>query len=118
MFQKASIRSTSLNNAFTASSSVAMDSFGFQPVQPRLPPSSSFASPFSFRRESTSSSRNSYASYTSSTSAASTINSVIFRQPSIMDLEEEHKNFGTELKVLEPRPVVFYGSMEERFASL
>ncbi|ROW01756.1 hypothetical protein VSDG_02209 [Cytospora chrysosperma] len=94
-----------------------MDSFGFQPVHPRFAPSS-LPAPFSFRRTSTSSSRNSYASYTSSTSAVSTINSVIFRQPSILDLEEEHKNYGSELKILEPRPVVFYGSMEERFASL
>ena len=94
-----------------------MDSFGFQPVQPRFSVASG-VSPFSFRRASTSSSRNSYASYTSSTSAASTINSVIFRQPSIMHLEEEYRNYGSELKILEPRPVVFYGSMEERFASL
>ncbi|KKY34121.1 putative calcium channel subunit cch1 [Diaporthe ampelina] len=95
-----------------------MDSFGFQPVSTRFSPSAGSRSRFSYRRTSTSSSRNSYASNTSSASAASSINSLIFRQPSIMDLEEEHKAFGSELKILEPRPVVFFGSMEERFASL
>lgn len=95
-----------------------MDSFGFQPVNTRFTPSAGSRTRFSYRRTSTSSSRNSYASNTSSASAASSINSLIFRQPSIMDLEEEHKTFGSELKILEPRPVVFFGSMEERFASL
>jgi len=95
-----------------------MDSFGFQPVNARFAPSAGSRARFSYRRTSTTSSRNSYASNTSSASAASSINSLIFRQPSIMDLEEEHRAFGSELKVLEPRPVVFFGSMEERFASL
>lgn len=64
----------------------------------------------------------SYASNTSSTSAASTINSVIFKQASIIDLQEEHMQFASKLNILEPRPISFFGSsessMEERFASL
>lgn len=63
-------------------------------------------------------SRMSYASNTSSASAASTINSVLLRQASIIDLQEEHEQFSSKLNILEPRPVVFYGSMEERFGSL
>jgi hypothetical protein len=48
----------------------------------------------------------------------STINSIIFRQPSILDLEEERKSFGSELGILEPRPIVYWGSVEERMGHL
>ena len=73
----------------------------------------------SFRRASSTSSRassarNSYSSQTSVSSPVSTINSIIFRQPSILDLEEERKSFGSELNILEPRPIVYWGSLEER----
>jgi hypothetical protein len=48
----------------------------------------------------------------------STLNSIIFRQPSILDLEEERKSYGSELGILEPRPIVYWGGMEERMGSL
>ncbi|KAJ9144868.1 hypothetical protein NKR19_g6241 [Coniochaeta hoffmannii] len=78
----------------------------------------------SFRRSSSSASsrassvdRDSFLSSTSSP-VGSTINSIIFRQPSLVDLEEERRSFGSELAILEPRPVVFFGSFEERMGSL
>lgn len=74
----------------------------------------------SFRRSSSASSRASSnrGSFSSQESSpVSTINSIIFRQPSLVDLEEERKSFGPELNILEPRPVVFYGSLEERMGS-
>lgn len=76
---------------------------------------------FSFRRASSASSRstssrNSFGSSTSS--QADTINSVIFRQPSIVFMEEEKKSFGSELSLLEPRPIVYWGGLEERMGSL
>jgi hypothetical protein len=80
----------------------------------------------SFRRSSSSSSstssrssssdRNSYLSQASS--PVVTINSIIFRQPSIVDLEEERRSFGSELGILEPRPIVYWGSFQDRMGSL
>jgi hypothetical protein len=35
----------------------------------------------------------------------------------MQNLEEERKSFGSELSILEPRPVVYWGSMEERMES-
>lgn len=40
------------------------------------------------------------------------------RQPSLVGLEEERRTFGSELRVLEPRPLVYWGSVEERMGSL
>ncbi|KAH7160115.1 hypothetical protein B0J13DRAFT_616905 [Dactylonectria estremocensis] len=54
----------------------------------------------SFRRSSRSSARDSYSSSTSVSSSASTINSIILRQPSL------------------PRPIVYWGGVEERMGSL
>ncbi|KAH8889526.1 hypothetical protein GQ53DRAFT_825411 [Thozetella sp. PMI_491] len=78
----------------------------------------------SFRRSSSASSssrgstdRHSYMSSASSVSPATTINSIILRQKSIVDMEEERKNFSSELSLLEPRPVVYWGSVEERMGS-
>ncbi|KAL0936638.1 uncharacterized protein CTRU02_208853 [Colletotrichum truncatum] len=73
-----------------------------------------------FRRSSSASSRassNRDSFATTSSSPASTINSIVFSQPSILDLEEERKSFGSELSILEPRPVVYWGSVEERMGS-
>jgi hypothetical protein len=36
----------------------------------------------------------------------------------MMDLEEEKKSFGSGLSILEPRPVVYWGGMEETMGSL
>ncbi|KAI1398750.1 hypothetical protein F4819DRAFT_489243 [Hypoxylon fuscum] len=47
-----------------------------------------------------------------------TINAVLFRQPSIADLEEEKRISGPELGLLEPRPIVYWGGVEERMGSL
>jgi hypothetical protein len=49
--------------------------------------------------------------------ATSTINSIIFRVPSIANLEEERRDYSSELAVLEPRPIVYWGSVEERIGS-
>lgn len=75
----------------------------------------------SFRRSSsgsTSSSCSSTYSPSSAISTTSTINSVIFRQPSIVGLEEERRVFSSELHILEPRPIVYWGGVEERMGSL
>ncbi|KAH7136637.1 hypothetical protein EDB81DRAFT_87857 [Dactylonectria macrodidyma] len=72
----------------------------------------------SFRRSSRSSARDSYSSSTSVSSSASTINSIILRQPSLVSMEEERRKFGSELNVLEPRPIVYWGGVEERMGSL
>jgi iron-regulated transporter 1 len=50
-------------------------------------------------------------------SPKSTVNGVFSRQPSMPDLEEERRSFGLSLQILEPRPVVYWGSMEERMES-
>jgi hypothetical protein len=42
------------------------------------------------------------------------INSVMAQQPSIAELEEERRSFGNELGIFEPRPIVYWGSVEER----
>ncbi|KAK2063848.1 hypothetical protein LY76DRAFT_159202 [Colletotrichum caudatum] len=95
-----------------------MQSSRFQSITSHFSPSTLRTT---FRRSSSASSRassdrGSYA--TSSSSPVSTINSIIFRQPSMLDLEEERKSFGSELSILEPRPVVYFGSVEERMGSL
>lgn len=75
----------------------------------------------SFRRSSSTSSRASSDrhSYGSSVSSpVETINSIIFRQPSVVNLVEERRSFGSELNILEPRPIVYWGSVEERMGSL
>ncbi|KJR82630.1 uncharacterized protein SPSK_03781 [Sporothrix schenckii 1099-18] len=74
----------------------------------------------SLRRTSTSSTTSSSRDSCSSTDSSplSTINSVIFRQPSIVNMEEERKSFGSELSLLEPRPIVYWGGLEERLGSL
>ena len=70
----------------------------------------------SLRRRNSSTSSSASSAYSPST--ASTINSVIFRQPSIVGLEEERRTFANELAVLEPRPIVYWGGVEERMGSL
>ncbi|KAL3961589.1 hypothetical protein PCL_02990 [Purpureocillium lilacinum] len=59
-----------------------------------------------------------YPSVTSSTlsSTESTINSIVFRQRSILGLEEERRSFPRGLNILEPRPLMFWGSMDERMS--
>ncbi|KAK3330312.1 hypothetical protein B0H66DRAFT_56680 [Apodospora peruviana] len=71
----------------------------------------------SFRRSSSASSRassdrNSFLSQASS--PVSTINSIVFHQKSMMDLDEEPCK---ELNILEPRPSVRFCSLEERMSS-
>jgi len=63
-----------------------------------------------------SSNRDSYASNTSS--PVSTINAIMHRQPSMLDMEEERRSFGSGLEILEPRPLVYWGGLEERMGSL
>ncbi|PQE11183.1 Calcium channel subunit cch1 protein [Rutstroemia sp. NJR-2017a BVV2] len=59
--------------------------------------------------------RESYASTASG--PVSTINTIMHRQPSMQDLEEEKKSFGVGLEIMEPRPLVYWGGMEERLGS-
>ncbi|CAM1507367.1 Fc.00g070080.m01.CDS01 [Cosmosporella sp. VM-42] len=64
----------------------------FQTMATRFAPSKLRTS---FRRSSAaSSSRDSYSSTSTVSSPASTINSIIFRQPSVVNLEEERRSFG------------------------
>ncbi|KJZ71206.1 hypothetical protein HIM_09412 [Hirsutella minnesotensis 3608] len=77
---------------------------------------SSVASSMGYSASSTTSS--SSACSPSSLSPESTINSIIFRQPSIRGLEEERKSFPRGLSILEPRPIVYWSSMEERMGSM
>jgi iron-regulated transporter 1 len=42
------------------------------------------------------------------------VRSILSRQESLVDLEEEQRDFGREIGVLEPRPVVFWQGLEER----
>ncbi|KAF3797010.1 hypothetical protein GCG54_00015654 [Colletotrichum gloeosporioides] len=95
-----------------------MQSSRFQSITSHFSPRSLRTS---FRRSSSASSRassdrGSYA--TTSSSPVSTINSIVFRQPSMLDLEEERRSFGSELSILEPRPAMYMGSVEERMGSL
>ncbi|KAI0526050.1 hypothetical protein F5B22DRAFT_588907 [Xylaria bambusicola] len=53
-----------------------------------------------------------------SASPVHAINAVLFRQPSILDMEAEKRRSGVELSVLEPRPIVYWGGLEERMGSL
>jgi hypothetical protein len=46
-----------------------------------------------------------------------TINSIVLRQPSYLELEAERRSYASELSILEPRPVVYWGSLEERMGS-
>ena len=60
-------------------------------------------------------SRDSFGSSTSSASSTMhTINAVLVRQPSIAGFEEEKRSSGHELGLLEPRPIVYWGGLEER----
>ncbi|CZR60909.1 uncharacterized protein PAC_10805 [Phialocephala subalpina] len=54
-----------------------------------------------------SSNRDSYASNTSS--PISTIDAIMRRQPSMLDMEEEKRSFASGLEILEPRPLVYWG---------
>jgi hypothetical protein len=69
-------------------------------------------------RRSSSASTSTQASYssvsTTSSSPVVAINSIISRQPSLLHLEAERRSFGSELSLLEPRPIVYWGSVEER----
>ncbi|KAF8867050.1 hypothetical protein BDZ45DRAFT_568755, partial [Acephala macrosclerotiorum] len=51
-------------------------------------------------------------------SPISTIDAIMRRQPSMLDMEEEKRSFGSGLEILEPRPLVYWGGLEERMGSL
>lgn len=51
-------------------------------------------------------------------SAATTINNIINRQPSIVGLTQEQTSFSRELGLLEPRPLVYWSSVEDRIGCL
>ncbi|KAM7197633.1 hypothetical protein V8F20_006523 [Naviculisporaceae sp. PSN 640] len=74
----------------------------------------------SFRRSSSASLTSSRASsdrgsfHSQASSPVSTINSIVFRQKSMMDLDEEPCK---ELNILEPRPSTHFCSLEERMSS-
>lgn len=70
------------------------------------------SSPSSFA----SSKRNSYSSHASS--PADTLAAIMHRRPSMLELDEEKKIFPSGLEVLEPRPIVYWGGLEERMGAL
>jgi hypothetical protein len=39
-------------------------------------------------------------------------------QPSVIEIEEERRSFGEGLAIMEPRPLVYWSSLEERMGSL
>ncbi|GAW12257.1 hypothetical protein ANO14919_016190 [Xylariales sp. No.14919] len=85
-----------------------MQTSRFQMIRSRFSPSNLRTS---LRR---SSSASTATSSSGSSSPVHTINAVLFRQPSILDMEEEKRRSGAELSVLEPRPIVYWGGLEER----
>jgi hypothetical protein len=40
----------------------------------------------------------------------------MYQQPSIAGLQEERRTFATGLNILEPRPIVYWGSVEDRIS--
>jgi hypothetical protein len=57
-------------------------------------------------------------SYASNSSPIDTINAIMHRQPSMLEIDEEKKIFASGLEILEPRPIVYWGGLEERMGSL
>ncbi|RKF78354.1 hypothetical protein GcC1_043021 [Golovinomyces cichoracearum] len=53
-----------------------------------------------------------------STNVNRTINAIMCRQPSVLNMEIERQRFGHDLQVLEPRPIVYWGSFEETLGHL
>ncbi|ORY62292.1 uncharacterized protein BCR38DRAFT_458855 [Pseudomassariella vexata] len=93
-----------------------MQTSRFQSIRSRFSPagirtSLRRASSASWRSDSSSN------SFMSTGSPVETINSVMFRQPSIVGMVEEKKSFAEELNLLEPRPIVYWGGLEERMGS-
>ncbi|KAA8567397.1 hypothetical protein MFRU_040g00700 [Monilinia fructicola] len=86
-----------------------MRSFSFSSIRGSLRRSSS---PSGSSITSNSTGRESCASRASS--PVNTINAIMHRQPSMVDLEEEKRSFGSGLEIMEPRPIVYWGGMEER----
>lgn len=50
-------------------------------------------------------------------SPVNTINDVMYRQPSMLELDAERRSFGSRLEIMEPRPLVYCGGLEERMQS-
>jgi hypothetical protein len=38
-------------------------------------------------------------------------------QPSVVEIDEERRRFASGLEILEPRPMVYWGGLEERMGS-
>jgi hypothetical protein len=38
-------------------------------------------------------------------------------QPSVVEIDEEKRSFASGLEILEPRPIVYWGGLEERMGS-
>ncbi|KAI1276689.1 hypothetical protein F5Y07DRAFT_399135 [Xylaria sp. FL0933] len=91
----------------------------FQMIRSRFSPSTLRTSLRRHSSASTATSASSCSSSSSSSGASSpihTINAVLARQPSLLDMEEEKRRSGAELSVLEPRPIVYWGGLEERIS--
>ncbi|KAF2970225.1 hypothetical protein GQX73_g3406 [Xylaria multiplex] len=88
-----------------------MQASRFQMIRSRFSPSNLRTS---LRRSSSASTATMSSSGSGSSSPVHTINAVLFRQPSILGMEEEKRRSGAELSVLEPRPIVYWGGLEER----
>ncbi|KAI0140853.1 hypothetical protein GGR57DRAFT_421960 [Xylariaceae sp. FL1272] len=85
----------------------------FQTIRSRFSPSNLRTS----MRRSSSASSDTSSSDSGSSSPVHAINAVLFRQPSILDMEAEKQRSGVELNLLEPRPIVYWGGLEERMGS-
>ncbi|ESZ93635.1 hypothetical protein SBOR_5984 [Sclerotinia borealis F-4128] len=86
-----------------------MRSFSFSSIRGSFRRS---ASPSNSSVHSNSTGRESYVSRASS--PVNTINAIIHRQPSMVDLEEERKSFGSGLEIMEPRPIVYWGGISDQ----
>ncbi|KAI0969969.1 hypothetical protein F4678DRAFT_462775 [Xylaria arbuscula] len=89
----------------------------FQTIRSRFSPSTLRTSLRRYSSASTATSSSSCSdpsSVSGSSSPIHTINAVLVRQPSILGMEEEKRRSGVELSVLEPRPIVYWGGLEER----
>lgn len=68
------------------------------------PFTSADSSPITFER---------YQKHIKNKSSAKTINAIMQRRPSVLNLVNERQIFGRGLEMLEPRPLIYWGSMEE-----
>lgn len=117
---------TSFSRRSASSPSSTTSSAVQSPSSSRAPSANRALVPVGQRRSYASSNGMSFSSVDSSGGSAVSspvsvsINSIVFRRPSVLDLEEERRSYGPELVgLLEPRPIVLCSvSLDERVGSL